>query len=323
MSYYLAITEISAADSGVIRLVDAETNIVRANLPQPRGLVEKIVSFAFSSDNTLLAGGLSNGTIIVWRIGDTIEKEAELKHAGAMDSVCFANTSQLIAGLADQTNVVIWNHVTGDRFVLENLATFTWYDTQLCFSHDDSSIIMWNSSNLFLICHISTRQILRTLDEECGHTQIDAMTIHPNKCELVVASSDKEGANLLRFISLVEQRHADPITLVTDSKRQIVVAMCYNQEGNHLAVEVRSHFVVYELFSRSVVAVIAVARPIFRLAFANNHLALQSPVDFRDPLDYYMANPVDVYDIYNPEQPIAHFENAKHFAYAHPCVVLM
>src|SRR3569623_703989 len=105
-----------------LRLLDTETYLVRSNLQL--GSNGYIISLTFNSDNTLLATGLSHGIITVWRIDDigSVVKESELNTDETLNSMRFANTSQLIAAHIGRDRVVIWDHVSGDRvYTLEEL----------------------------------------------------------------------------------------------------------------------------------------------------------------------------------------------------------
>ncbi|MBX3015648.1 MAG: winged helix-turn-helix domain-containing protein [Caldilineaceae bacterium] len=143
-------------------------------------------SIAFSPDGQLLAAGINDGTVRLWRVTDWQPSTILTGHTGEIQSIAFTRDSQRLASASDDQTVRIWDVTNGA--LLYTLQGHTHRVQSVAFSPDDQLLASGGNDQTVRIWAAHTGQWLRTLTGH--HHIINSLAFHPDGRRLISSSWD-------------------------------------------------------------------------------------------------------------------------------------
>lgn len=140
-------TLITADDSGVVHIWDAETGQSKKTIP----VGQQITAVAIDASGQLLAAARADRSIVVWDIKTGAVRGEFKKHADTINALAFSPDSRTLASGGDDRSAILWDLATG-----KSKRTLKGHDltvTSLAFSPDgltlasgsgNAAVVLWN-----------------------------------------------------------------------------------------------------------------------------------------------------------------------------------
>ncbi len=147
----------------------------------------KVFAVAFSSDNTLLATGDSNGMIRLWEVTSGKELLSCKGHTSWVRSVAFSHDGQILASSGNDRTVKLWNIHTGE--CLKTLQGHTDTIWSVAFSPKSQTLASGGDDGTINLWDIQSGECLKTL--EIHNARIYSVVFSPDGQVIASGGNDR------------------------------------------------------------------------------------------------------------------------------------
>jgi WD40 repeat protein len=147
-----------------------------------------VLSVAFSPDGALIAAGIANGLIKLWRVRDGKLLQTFMGHSEPVRSVVFSSNGELlVSGSVDKT-VKIWR--VSDGKLLHTLEGHSERVNSVSFSPDGKLLASGSADETINIWRVSDGKLLKTLE---SNDDVNVVVFSPNG-QLIASGCDSDNA---------------------------------------------------------------------------------------------------------------------------------